>query len=130
MIRKIGERAGGYYRARAQTVYPTLQQLEDEGLIGTEIREARRVYRVAEAGLHELQQRADEVQDLWRSRGARHWYRSSEAAAADIRDAAEHLARTVRRTLADELSPERIARVREILQRAARDLENEFRARH
>lgn len=30
LMQKLDERTGGYYRARAQTVYPLLRQLEDE----------------------------------------------------------------------------------------------------
>ena len=36
LIKKLEERAGRVYRASAGTVYPTLQLLEDEGLIASE----------------------------------------------------------------------------------------------
>lgn len=135
LMQKLNGRAGGYYRARAQTVYPLLQQLEDEGLIVAEIQERRRVYRITGAGLRELRRRADEVQDLWHSHEPREWRRDLDAAAADIRDAAERVVRTVRGTLSDELgaaelSAATIARVREILERAIVDLEDAFGARH
>lgn len=131
LMRRLDERAGGYYRARAQTVYPFLQQLEDEGLAVAELQDGRRIYRITEAGGRELERRAPEVQDLWRAaRGPREWRRRLDAAAADIRDAAERIAWRVSEALSDELSRARIARVREILERAVKDLENEFRNPH
>ncbi len=131
LMRRLDERAGGYYRARAQAVYPFLQQLEDEGLAVAELQDGRRIYRITEAGRRELERRAAEVQDLWRTgRGPREWRHGLDAAAADIRDAAERIARGVREALSDELSRARIARVREILERAVKDLENEFRNPH
>jgi DNA-binding PadR family transcriptional regulator len=37
LMKKLEERSAGVYRASAGTVYPTLQQLEDEGLIGSDM---------------------------------------------------------------------------------------------
>ena len=34
-MRQLEERSGGIYSASAGTVYPTLEQLEDEGLISS-----------------------------------------------------------------------------------------------
>ena len=48
LMGQLEERSGGVYRASAGTVYPTLQQLEDEGLATSETVEGRRVYRRAE----------------------------------------------------------------------------------
>ncbi|HTW88093.1 MAG TPA: PadR family transcriptional regulator [Candidatus Binataceae bacterium] len=128
LMQKLEERAGGYYRAHAQTIYPLLQQLEDEGLAAVELQEGRRVYRITETGLQELARRAAEVEDLWRGRrGPREWYRDLDAAAGEVRDATERLVRGVRRTLSDEMSTARLTRLREILGRAMRDLDNEFR---
>src|ERR1700730_3674045 len=48
------ERFGGIYRASAGTIYPTLQQLEDEGQIISDSLSGKRVYRLTEAGRREL----------------------------------------------------------------------------
>src|SRR5215470_15052099 len=54
LMKRLEERSGGVYRASAGTVYPTLQQLEDEGLIASDLHEGRRIYRITPAGQREL----------------------------------------------------------------------------
>ena len=39
VMQELGERSGGRWRPSAGSVYPTLQQLEDEGLVTVEDRE-------------------------------------------------------------------------------------------
>jgi DNA-binding PadR family transcriptional regulator len=50
MIRELSERSGGAWRASPGSVYPTLQQLEDEGLIHTDASTGKRVFALTEAG--------------------------------------------------------------------------------
>ena len=50
MIRELSERSGGAWRASPGSVYPTLQQLEDEGLIRTDASTGKRVFALTEAG--------------------------------------------------------------------------------
>jgi DNA-binding PadR family transcriptional regulator len=50
VIQELTERSGGMWRPSAGSVYPTLQQLEDEGLVRAEEREGRRVFTLTEAG--------------------------------------------------------------------------------
>src|SRR3984893_17776793 len=54
LMKQLAERSGGIYRASAGTVYPTLQQLEDEGLVASDSKEGKRVYAITEAGSEEL----------------------------------------------------------------------------
>src|SRR2546426_6550538 len=65
LIKEMAERSGGLYRASAGTVYPTLQQLEDEGLIESERQNGKKVYRLTEAGRQELERDADSVRRIW-----------------------------------------------------------------
>ncbi len=65
LMKEMTERSGGLYRASAGSVYPTLQQLEDEGLVETEQREGRRVYRLTEAGRKELERDPEAVRRIW-----------------------------------------------------------------
>ena len=50
IIGQLGERSGGMWRPSAGSVYPTLQQLEDEGLVKGEEREGRKVYALTDDG--------------------------------------------------------------------------------
>src|SRR3954470_598837 len=50
IIQEIAERTGGAWRPSPGSVYPTLSQLEDEGLVRVEQSEGRRVVHLTEAG--------------------------------------------------------------------------------
>lgn len=50
IIQKLGERSGGMWRPSAGSVYPTLQQLEDEGLVRGEEKDGRNVFALTEEG--------------------------------------------------------------------------------
>src|SRR5580693_9338039 len=50
LMKMLAQRSGGIYRASAGTIYPTLQQLEDEELIKAEAREGKRVFTITEEG--------------------------------------------------------------------------------
>ena len=63
LIRELEERSGGAWRPSPGSVYPTLQLLEDEGLVASEERDGKRVYTLTEAGRAELEQRKEERGD-------------------------------------------------------------------
>src|ERR671937_22863 len=50
MITELEERTGGRWRPSAGSIYPTLQLLEDEGLVKDEEVEGKRVYSLTESG--------------------------------------------------------------------------------
>jgi DNA-binding PadR family transcriptional regulator len=50
IIGQLGERSGGMWRPSAGSVYPTLQLLEDEGLVKGEERDGRKVFSLTEDG--------------------------------------------------------------------------------
>lgn len=50
VMQELGERSGGRWRPSAGSVYPTLQQLEDEGLVTVEDRDGRRTFALTDAG--------------------------------------------------------------------------------
>jgi DNA-binding PadR family transcriptional regulator len=58
MIQELESRTGGIWRPSPGSVYPTLQLLEDEGLITAEETGGRRRYALTEAGRAEAQQAA------------------------------------------------------------------------
>ena len=74
LMKELQERSGGVYRASAGTVYPTLQQLEDEGMIESEKKDGRRVYSLTDAGRAELGRDPEAVRNIWeRAESAGDW---------------------------------------------------------
>ena len=50
VMQELAERSGGRWHPSAGSVYPTLQQLEDEGLVTVEDRDGRRTFALTDAG--------------------------------------------------------------------------------
>ena len=125
LMRQLEERSGGIYQASAGTVYPTLQQLEDEGLITSETSDGKRVYRITQTGRDELKRDEEAVRRIWhRARRWAGWRSAFDPDAAEIRGPAERLVKAAFRAVAGEMgSHERLDKVREILERAMRDLD-------
>jgi DNA-binding PadR family transcriptional regulator len=67
LIQELSERTNGMWRPSPGSVYPTLQQLEDEGLVETVDGGAsgRRQYQLTEAGRTYAQEHADELAAPW-----------------------------------------------------------------
>jgi DNA-binding PadR family transcriptional regulator len=65
LMKEMKERSGGMYKASAGSVYPTLQQLEDEGLVEASQEDGRRVYRLTVAGRAELEKDPEAVRRIW-----------------------------------------------------------------
>lgn len=67
LIQEIAERTQGVWRPSAGSVYPALQQLEDEGLISHEGEGRRRMYTLTDEGRAYAQTHADELSGSWDS---------------------------------------------------------------
>jgi DNA-binding PadR family transcriptional regulator len=65
IIQEIGERTQGVWRPSAGSVYPALQQLEDEGLITAAGEDRRRNYTLTDEGRAYVQAHADELRAAW-----------------------------------------------------------------
>jgi DNA-binding PadR family transcriptional regulator len=66
IIQEIGERSGGVWRPSPGSIYPALQQLEDEGLIRAEAAEGgRRAYQLTDEGRAYADSHADELRAPW-----------------------------------------------------------------
>ena len=59
MITELEERTGGRWRPSAGSIYPTLQLLEDEGLVTAEEVEGRKVYSLTDAGQKAVPERTE-----------------------------------------------------------------------
>src|SRR6476620_5035762 len=60
IMQEVEERSGGVWRPSPGSVYPALQQLEDEGLIRTEEHDGRKLYALTDAGSELVDERAKE----------------------------------------------------------------------
>jgi DNA-binding PadR family transcriptional regulator len=66
IIQEIAERSGGVWRPSPGSIYPALQQLEDEGLITAEAGEGgRRAYQLTEDGRTYAAAHPDELRAPW-----------------------------------------------------------------
>src|SRR5262245_33602236 len=65
IMKEMSDRSGGVYRASAGSVYPTLQQLEDEKLVKAAVVEGRRTYTLTKAGRKELDSDPATVRRIW-----------------------------------------------------------------
>ncbi|MGH3389380.1 MAG: PadR family transcriptional regulator [Actinomadura sp.] len=65
IIQDIAERSGGLWRPSPGSVYPALQQLEDEGLIRAEESGGRKLFHLTEEGRTYVAQHEDELAAPW-----------------------------------------------------------------
>jgi DNA-binding PadR family transcriptional regulator len=61
LIQRVEDKSGGAWRPSPGSVYPTLQLLEDEGLVRATDREGKRVYEITDDGRAEAQRRMEEA---------------------------------------------------------------------
>ena len=67
IIQEIAERTGGAWRPSPGSVYPTLSQLEDEGLVRVEQADGRRVVHLTEEGTRYVEEHRAELDAVWES---------------------------------------------------------------
>ncbi|RAJ42782.1 PadR family transcriptional regulator [Kitasatospora sp. SolWspMP-SS2h] len=63
MITEIGERTGGVWRPSPGSVYPTLQMLEEEGLIKANEESGKKLFELTEQGLAEAERAGESPWD-------------------------------------------------------------------
>lgn len=67
VIQQIAERTDGAWKPSPGSVYPTLQQLEDEGLVRAEESDGRRLFHLTASGRTYVEEHADELAATWKS---------------------------------------------------------------
>ena len=65
LMQEIEQRSDGVWRPSPGSVYPALQQLEDEGLIRSEEAEGRRLYHLTDAGRAYVAERPEDQPAPW-----------------------------------------------------------------
>lgn len=100
---ELAERSGGLWRPSPGSVYPILQQLQDEGLVSVQESDGRRVFSLTDAGRAYVAEHPDEVREPWNvgDSGPRQRVQSVMFAVHALGVAADQVAR-----LADETQTE------------------------
>ncbi len=70
IIQEIAERSGGVWKPSPGSIYPTLQQLEDEGLVTADAAVGRRTFTLTDEGRAYVAEHADEVSSPWEAMSA------------------------------------------------------------
>jgi DNA-binding PadR family transcriptional regulator len=66
VIQQISERSDGAWRPSPGSVYPTIQQLHDEGLVETDDERGRKTLALTDEGRQYVADHADELAAVWR----------------------------------------------------------------
>jgi DNA-binding PadR family transcriptional regulator len=122
VMKELEERLHGCYSPSPGTVYPTLQWLEDEGLVVAKEVEGKKIYEITDAGRRFLDEHRDVVDEIFdRVRDAVD--RALGGGMAEVNRAVGRLVRQVYR--AGWKAPDEAARRRlvELLERAAAEVE-------
>ena len=112
IIQRLGDRSGGMWRPSAGSVYPTLQQLEDEGLVKGEERDGRKVFALTDDGRKAAAQSAGSPAP---------WEMSGSEGATSLYGQFRPLAAAVAQ-VSQVGSPETLAKAQAILMEARRSL--------
>ena len=120
LMKEMEHRSGGLYHASAGSTYPTLQQLEAEGLVEAEVQSGRRVYRLTKAGRKEVAQDRIGVKRIWdRAEACEDWGQAMGPETIWLWGSIGTLVKESMRA-AGRVGNDR---VREILERARREME-------
>ena len=65
IIQEVAERSGGAWKPSPGSIYPTLQQLEDEGLVTADAAVGRRTFTLTDEGRAYVAEHAEEVSAPW-----------------------------------------------------------------
>ena len=113
MIQELEERTGGRWRPSAGSIYPTLQLLEDEGLVKGDAVEGKRVFSLTEQGTEAAEASAHRRR-TWANGEEGSPHHELRAEAMRLRAALEQIARA-----GDE---EQVGRAVELLTQVRRNL--------
>ena len=116
LMQQIAERSGGAWQPNPGSVYPTLQALEDEGLVRIEQQEGRRVVQLTDAGRAYVDTHRDELAAAWEGVVG-----MVDAGVRELHERFRQLGGAVAQ-LADSGTPAQVAEARQLLDRTRRQL--------
>lgn len=121
LIKQMEARHGGFRRLSPGSVYPTLQLLEDGGYVTSETRDGKRVYTITEEGRQFLAERTQQEPSDAPWAAFRNAATGKPQEFNQLRQSATELAGAVMQ-VARSGNADRMNRVRELLDRAKRDI--------
>ncbi len=124
LIRALEERFRGFYSPSPGSVYPTLQLLEDMGYVSANQQDGKKVYSITEEGRKFIEENRRSVEDIW-GRAGEGW---DPELAAEMREMWHELGGLGRlfggEMRSGRVDREKLRRVREVISRAAREIED------
>jgi DNA-binding PadR family transcriptional regulator len=122
VMKDLEERMHGCYSPSPGTVYPTLQWLEDEGLVVARDVEGKKVYEITDTGRAFLDEHKDIVEDIF-DRVSETVERTVGGSMVEVNRAVGQLVKTVYRTGWKSEGDAARKRIAEILTKAAAEIE-------
>jgi DNA-binding PadR family transcriptional regulator len=125
LMKELETKSGGIYKASAGAIYPALQQLEDEGMVMSDVAAGKRTYSLTDEGRAELQKEAETVKQIWRrAEQAGDWAPWMGLEGAEVmRPAADVMKTALKAATRGSHDSARIAKIREILERTKHEIE-------
>src|SRR2546422_8494750 len=120
MMKALEEKTGGFYTPSPGSIYPTLQMLEEAGLVSSNEVEGKKVYSITDAGRASLAERERNQEGFavppwmrWHGHGGRGPKPEMQALRSEVAETARLLAIAGRMALQD---PEKLARLRSVIE--------------
>jgi DNA-binding PadR family transcriptional regulator len=121
IIKEMESRFCGFYAPSPGTIYPTLQMLEDLGLVHSKEEDGKRIYEITEKGKQELQERKEKLESLWEK--LENWRSFRMEDLNDLFEDLAQLKKHVRMKMHGHgLNPEKLKRIRKIIRRAKEEI--------
>jgi DNA-binding PadR family transcriptional regulator len=126
MMKALEERSGGFYTPSPGSIYPTLQMLEDRGLVSVRDAEGKKVYSITDAGRALLKERQQHEEEFagppWMRRrgfGRPRFSPELQALRSEVMEVVRLLTIAGRMSFEDA---EQLARLRGVIERTRKDL--------
>jgi DNA-binding PadR family transcriptional regulator len=117
IIKEMESKFCGFYTPSPGTVYPTLQMLEDLGLVRSKEEDGKRIYEITEKGLQELKDRKEKLDNIWDR--MEHWKNFRMDDLNDLFEDLAELKKYVRMKMHRRgLNADKLKRIRTIIQKA------------
>src|SRR5215469_14082030 len=126
MMKALEEKSGGFYAPSPGSIYPTLQMLEDRGLVSVQEVEGKKVYSITDAGRTFLSEQQKEKDTFFGPPWARARERAERRPFPEMQALKTEAAEVMRLfTIAGRMSlqdPAQLARLRSIIEQTRKEL--------